>query len=456
MILMGDGSSNILNKDSIKEFDGHYTFGKTEAQFPADAFVLNPPYSASGNGMIFVKKALDMMNKGYAAIIIQGSAGSGKAKEINKEILKKHTLLASIKMPNDLFIGKSSVQTYIYVFRAKEAHTINHVVKFIDFSNDGYTRTNRKKTSTNLKDTDRAKERYEELVNLVLYGKGKEEQDPITHKKHYKNLKILTDKEYYEGSINPSNGADWNQTSPKDTKPTSEEFRKTVHYYLAREVSDILRQKDTGKEKDKITSNPLEEALQQANWKEFKYIDIFNKIAQGRRLKKDDQIPGDLPFVMAGTTNAGVVNHIANKVRIFPKHSITIDIFGNVFYRDFKFGAGDDTGVYWNDKKQYSKEAMLFLVMALEKSLSGKFSYGKKLRSSQSLNFTVLLPAKNDEIDFDFMEKFIIKSKEECISEHIIRCIAELEAYKSVLELEGNVAVPFFEYGQNNLINSKS
>lgn len=65
---MGDGSSNILNTDSIKDFDGKYGFCKTDTKFPADAFILNPPYSASGNGMNFVEKALDMMNKGYAAI----------------------------------------------------------------------------------------------------------------------------------------------------------------------------------------------------------------------------------------------------------------------------------------------------------------------------------------------------------------------------------------------------
>ena len=101
------------------------------------------------------------MNKGYAAIIIQNSAGSGKASEYNRNILKRNTLLASIKMPLDLFIGKSSVQTYVYLFRVNEAHKKYDVVKFIDFSNDGYTRTNRKKASNNLKDTDHAKERYE-------------------------------------------------------------------------------------------------------------------------------------------------------------------------------------------------------------------------------------------------------------------------------------------------------
>lgn len=88
MILMGDGSSNILNEDSLKDFDGNYGYSDKQDKFPADAFVLNPPYSANGNGMNFVEKALGMMNRGYAAIIIQGSAGTGKATEYNKRILK--------------------------------------------------------------------------------------------------------------------------------------------------------------------------------------------------------------------------------------------------------------------------------------------------------------------------------------------------------------------------------
>lgn len=232
MILMGDGSSNILNKDSLTDFDGYYGFGETQNKFPADAFVLNPPYSAKGNGMSFVEKALGMMNKGYAAIIIQNSAGTGKAVEYNRRILQKHTLLASIKMPIDLFIGKSSVQTQIYVFKVNEKHEKDEMVKFIDFSNDGYTRTNRKKASNNLKDTDRARERYEELVNLVRFGKSK--------------LNIFTAKEYYEATIDPTNGADWNQTAPINTKPTLQDFKKTVSDYLAWEVSNLLKQQSNG------------------------------------------------------------------------------------------------------------------------------------------------------------------------------------------------------------------
>lgn len=234
MILMGDGSSNILNTDSLKDFDGKYGFGRTGEDFPATAFILNPPYSADGNGMNFVEKALNMMNKGYAAIIIQGSAGSGKATVYNRKILKNHTLVASIKMPTDLFAGKSNVQTYIYVFKVNEAHHPDEIVKFIDFTNDGYTRTSRRRAAVNLRDTGQAKERYDELVNLVRFGRTK--------------LKTFTDKEYYEGHIDPQSGKDWNQSSPIDTKPTLNDFRKTISDYLAWEISTILKSDIAGED----------------------------------------------------------------------------------------------------------------------------------------------------------------------------------------------------------------
>ncbi|MBR2214579.1 MAG: N-6 DNA methylase [Selenomonadaceae bacterium] len=220
MILMGDGSSKILNKNSLLDYPERH-------KFPATVFVLNPPYSAPGNGMIFVKNALAKMTHGYAAVIIQNSAGSGKAISYNQEILKHSTLEASIKMPLDLFIGKSSVQTNIYVFKVGEPHHKDSPVKFIDFSNDGYKRTNRKKARNNLKDEDHAKERYDELVNLVRFGKS--------------HLRYFTEQDYYEGTINPAKGDDWNQSAPLDRRPKLDDFKKTVSDYLAWEVSNILK-----------------------------------------------------------------------------------------------------------------------------------------------------------------------------------------------------------------------
>jgi type I restriction-modification system DNA methylase subunit len=108
MILMGDGSSNILHKDSLIEYEGNYEQGEMiNKVFPANVFLLNPPYSAEGKGFVFVNKALEKMKAGRAVVLIQENAGSGKGLPYTKEILKNNTLVASIHM-SDIFKGKQA------------------------------------------------------------------------------------------------------------------------------------------------------------------------------------------------------------------------------------------------------------------------------------------------------------------------------------------------------------
>ena len=88
---------------------------------------------------------------------------------------------------SDIFCGKSSVQTAIYVFQVARPHEVDDMVIFIDFSNDGYDRQNR------------------DTVSL--------------------------------------NGNDWTFAQHKviDTMPTEEDFRKTVADYLAWKVSQAIK-----------------------------------------------------------------------------------------------------------------------------------------------------------------------------------------------------------------------
>lgn len=234
MILMKDGSANIIQGNSL-EYDGNYKQGKKKDKpFPANVFLLNPPYSADGKGFVFVEKALEKMTHGgRAAVLIQENAGSGNGLPYTKRILKNNTLRASIKMA-DIFCGKASVQTAIYVFEVNRPHNAeNDVVRFIDFSNDGYTRMNRKKSgqSVNLRDTDNAKERYAEVANLVRFGKGAGD----------KNLHFFKDC-YTEDYITLS-GKDWTygQHQKIDTVPTEEDFQKVVKEYLSWKVGQVLK-----------------------------------------------------------------------------------------------------------------------------------------------------------------------------------------------------------------------
>lgn len=233
MILMKDGSSNIIHGDSIADFSGMYEQGEHKGEkFRANVFLLNPPYSAEGKGFVFVKKALGMMDGGMAAVLIQENAGSGYGLPYTREILERNTLLASIHM-GDIFCGKASVQTAVYVFRVGTPHDMRHVVKFIDFSNDGYSRQNRKKSSqsVNLRDTDNAKERYDEVVRLVRYGRGVNDC----------NLHYLKGR-YMEGYISLQ-GNDWTYSQHRkiDTQPTPEDFRRVVREYMAWRIGEVIK-----------------------------------------------------------------------------------------------------------------------------------------------------------------------------------------------------------------------
>lgn len=170
MILMGDGSTHILCDDSLRNYQGKYEQGpEKDEDFPADVFLLNPPYSEEGKGFNFVELALNRMKGGYAAVLIQENAGSGNGEPFTRRILDNNTLVAAIKMGN-IFCGKSNVQPAIYVFDVGHGHPEKKRVKFIDFTNDGYDRQDRKRSSqeVNLRDLGDATVRYKEIVDIVL------------------------------------------------------------------------------------------------------------------------------------------------------------------------------------------------------------------------------------------------------------------------------------------------
>lgn len=222
MILRGDGSSKIEKGSAFNRPPKLFT------DFNADRILLNPPFSYEENGMPFIVHGLDKLQKGgLGAIIIQDSAGSGKATMSNQSILKKHTLLASIKMPTDLFQPMAGVQTSIYVFEAHTPHDFERTVKFIDFRNDGYKRTER-----SLIEQDNPNQRYQDIIKIYKAGKAAKV-----------NLELWKLDEIYVEDLISDKGNDWNFDQHKkiDTCPTLADFKKTVADYLAWEVSNLLK-----------------------------------------------------------------------------------------------------------------------------------------------------------------------------------------------------------------------
>lgn len=223
MILMDGIGANVINGDS-------HGF-KLPDNFPANVFLLNPPYSADGKGFVFVYEATRKMAKGYAAVIIQDSAGNGQGLPYTKKILEHCTLEAAVKMPN-VFNGKASVGTYIFLFKVNRPHEEDDVVTFIDFTEDGYTRQNRKKSTqeVNLKNTDHAEERYAEVLALTT-GKM-----PKTHYYTEENGKVIKD-------TITLNGDDWCIESHRklDVDASETDLKNKIADYLTHKINKIMQ-----------------------------------------------------------------------------------------------------------------------------------------------------------------------------------------------------------------------
>lgn len=227
MILRGDGATNIV-KGSAFTWDGNYEYDRNRGKFPANRLLINPPFSYAENGMPFMVMGMARLAiGGFGAIIIQDSAGSGKAEKSIATLLQTNQLLASIKMPGDLFQPNAGVQTSIYVMQHTGVeHDYKKTVKFIDFSNDGYKRTGR-----GTREIDHPHERYDDLLELYKYGKQADLK-----------AKWNLDDCYVEDVIEKGNNKDWNYVSHRviDTTPTEADFQKTIADYLSWKVSSKL------------------------------------------------------------------------------------------------------------------------------------------------------------------------------------------------------------------------
>lgn len=224
MILRGDGSSRIEKGSAFNRPESLFT------DFKADRVLLNPPFSYDENGLPFIAYGLNKMERGgLGAVIIQDSAGSGKATKTAQSILKKHTLLASIKMPVDLFVPMAGVQTSIYIFEAHKPHDYERPVKFIDFRNDGYKRAKR-----GISEVDNPVQRYQDVIKIYKAGLHADVDENLW------NLDAV-----YIDSFIKDKGDDWNfeQHQVIDTKPTLDDFKMTVADFLDGEVDQFLKNK---------------------------------------------------------------------------------------------------------------------------------------------------------------------------------------------------------------------
>lgn len=152
------------------------------------------------------------------------------------------------------------------------------------------------------------------------------------------------------------------------------------------------------------------EELNTKNWKNFKIVDIFD-IKKGERLVKEERVAGDIPLITATSENNGVVEFISydefkDNKKIF-QDKLTIDMFFNVFYHDYKYFSDDNVHTLIPKNFSLNKYVCLFLVTVLKK-LQYKYDFGRQVRL-QRLDFDeIKLPVdKHGTPDWKFMENYV-------------------------------------------------
>jgi len=222
-----------------------------------------------------------------------------------------------------------------------------------------------------------------------------------------------------------------------------ERFITLLEAYRLREVEEYLQTTNlTDTELTKQEKNVLDlfvenehGATNVLNWKEFNLEKLFGKATRGKRLKSDDRIKGDLPFVTAGEKDTGISAFISNDVHIFNENTITIDMFGSAKYRNYKYGADDHIAVVHTEN--IPKYATIFITTSVHKTsyFSGQFHYGRNFYPKDADELNILLPTTStNQPDFETMQTLIKGLQKLVIKDMVTYISKKIESTKTIIE----------------------
>ena len=148
--------------------------------------------------------------------------------------------------------------------------------------------------------------------------------------------------------------------------------------------------------------------LDKVEWREFNLTVLFSEIQRGKRLKTEDHIPGEMPYVSSSALNNGVDGFISNveNVRIY-SNCLSVANSGSVgssFYEPFDFVASDHVTHLKNCK--LNKYHYLFIA-TLTGRFSKKYNFNREINDYRISRERIMLPVdEQGNPDYHFMEQY--------------------------------------------------
>lgn len=188
---------------------------------------------------------------------------------------------------------------------------------------------------------------------------------------------------------------------------------------------------------DTIISNDDNHIIEKhlnANLKSFKLKELFDQIKRGIRIKSFDRITGNLPFITAGVNKMGFSDYIGNpQAEVFPSNSLTIDMFGNTFYRGYEFGADDHVTILYRTDKKFSKSILQYIQPNIINAIKGKFSYSRNFYASDAPDIEIKLPVTlQGEIDYNLIESYMTVIQKKSVNKLRSHLDKEIDLLNSV------------------------
>lgn len=149
------------------------------------------------------------------------------------------------------------------------------------------------------------------------------------------------------------------------------------------------------------------------NWKEFRIEDLFD-YERGKEAAPNQNQHGECPLISETQDNNGFVR-LVEPTKVIDGHCLTVSVnfASTVFYQEENFCASVNI-IILRPKSEMTKKQLLFIGSILSKKHK-VYSYTDKVSKVLLMKETLLLPSKNDEPDWDFMEEFIKEIEEKYI-----------------------------------------
>ncbi|MDU2163297.1 restriction endonuclease subunit S [Intestinibacter bartlettii] len=182
--------------------------------------------------------------------------------------------------------------------------------------------------------------------------------------------------------------------------------------------------------------------LTDKDWKAFRIEDLFI-VDKGVYLKKNNILKGYNPYITATSLNNGISDFIGNQT-LFSKNAITVEkISLSAYYQPHDFYCSHDVSIIQH--KNLNKYTSLFITNMIKRQ-GIKYSYGRQAQMNVVKRETILLPIKNNNPDWDFMEKYtkkIFSKKEKLYIDHINGYVNNL-VHEDILDLKDKEWKEFF------------